>query len=503
LKTLNRFIFKSYLPPFALTFVISVFILFMQFLWKWVDELVGKGLDWNILTELFSFAALSMVPLALPMAVLLSSLMTFGNLAEHYELAAMKSSGLSLMRVMRPLIVFTVIISIAAYGFSNNLLPYTNLKMLSTLFDIRQKKPDLNIPDNVFYNQIDGYTIRKHKSKDGKSIEDVMIYDHSQDQGNTALTLAKTGNMSTTKDGHYLVVELHDGVTYKEMLDQPNAELTHPFLKQSFRDEILRMDLSGFKMNRTNEELFRENQQMLNGSQLLDYIDTMKQTIQDDKDDFYNSVTSAYLQKSRNYWKAMDTTKKVIHNGSILAEFDASGKKTVFEHALSAARNVQKSAEDKVNEIDAEEKEILRYKIEFWRKFTLSFACLLMFFIGAPLGAIVKKGGLGMPIVIAVGFFIIFWVLSITGEKLSKEGTLPPEIGMWLGCLCYIPLAIWLTRQATAEASLFDTGIIRFFSAFRGFAFFGLRNRSMKKRFDEEMRKAENEQSGNSDPEQN
>lgn len=444
-----------------MTFVISVFILFMQFLWKWVDELVGKGLDWKTLSELFSYAALSMVPLALPMAVLLSSLMTFGNLAEHYELASLKSSGLSLLRVMRPLIIFTVIVTIGAFAFSDYLLPYTNLKMLSTLYDIQNQKPELSIPDGVFYNQIEGYTIRvQQKSKDGKGLYGVMIYDQSEGYGNTALTVADSGKMSQTEDKHYLLIELFHGNTYKDITNQERSGITHPFMRTAFKDQVLRLDLSAFKLNRTNEDLFKENQQMLSGDQLVKYIDTMYRRMGEHRDDFYGSMKSGYFMRTDKFCREADTAKTNFSNGNVLDGSTKAEKKKIYEVAINSATNVKSSVESKINELDADKKEILRYQIEFWRKFTYSFACLLMFFIGAPLGAIIRKGGLGMPVVISVIAFIIFWVLSIIGEKLSKEGNVPPEFGMWLGCICFIPLGIWLTRKATADSDMFDPGAI-------------------------------------------
>jgi lipopolysaccharide export system permease protein len=467
LKTLQRFILKSYLPPFALTFVISVFILFMQFLWKWIDELVGKGLEWNIVAELFSFASLSFIPLALPMAVLLSSLMTFGNLAEHYELAALKSAGLSLVRIMRPVFLFTFGIMIAAFLFSNYVLPYTTLKMMSTLFDIHEQKPSLNIKEGVFSNNIPGYSIRVSKIEDGGSVlRDIMIYDHTDQAGNVQLTVAEYGRMSTTSDQNFLVIELKNGETYREMWDRENANNTRPFVRVKFKEQVARLDMSGLKMVRTDPELFKENDKMLTGGQLLKYIDTMRTTIREDKSAFYSSLSNAYLVKTKAYWHSLDTVKH-IKTGNFLDELKPADKSRAFEMALSNARNCKSSVESKLNEIDAEEKNIIRFKIEFWRKWSLSVACIIMFFIGAPLGALIRKGGLGMPVVISIVCFLLFWVMSIVGEKLVKQGTIPAEFGMWFGCLFFLPIALWMTKKATEDSGMFDTstGIYRFFDA--------------------------------------
>ncbi|MGL4597674.1 MAG: LptF/LptG family permease, partial [Bacteroidia bacterium] len=419
MKTLHRFIIKSYIPPFVMTLFISIFILFMQFLWKWVDELVGKGLDSSVIAELFGYSALSTVPLALPMAVLLSSLMTFGNLAEHYELAALKSSGLSLYRIMLPLIIFIVFVTAGAYLFSNNLLPKTNLKMISTLFDIRQQKPALNLKDGVFYNEIDGYSIRIRKiSKDQRSLTGVMIYDHTDQLGNTSLTIAEKGEMYTTDDKGYLIIELQNGNSYTEMTNQQNAALTRPFMRTQFKEQTVRLNLEGFKMTRADQDIFKENHQMLNGKQLLAQIDTMREEILNDRIEFFPAMRNAYFGRSRDYWKLNDSLKSVAQSGDFMSEFNKDERIRLYEMALNAARNCRAAAESKITEIESEEKMILRYEIEYWRKYTLAVACFIMFFVGAPLGAIVRKGGLGMPVVVSVLLFVVFWVVTITGEKM-------------------------------------------------------------------------------------
>ncbi|MGL5892031.1 MAG: LptF/LptG family permease [Bacteroidia bacterium] len=458
MKTLHRFILRSYIPPFLMTFVISVFVLFMQFLWKWVDELVGKGLDTGVVIELFVYAALSTVPLALPMAVLLSSLMLFGNLAENYELAALKASGVSLFRISRPLIVTTFVISIGAFLFSNYLLPYTNLKMLSTLFDIRHQKPAMNIKEGVFYDDIDGYSLRISKiGKDGQTLKNVTVYDHTDQMGNTQLTLAESGKMYMSADQRYLMIELYNGNTYRDVWNQQNAATRKPFMRMHFKTQQARLDLSGFEMQKTDEELFKDNHQMLNGKQLLAYIDTVKQEMNEDRIKFYANLSNGYLSRTKRYFRNNDSLKTVPAKDPFLDELNADERRKVFEVAMNTARNCKSACESKLTELKAEDRSITRFRIEFWRKFTLSVACMIMFFIGAPLGAIIRKGGLGMPVVISVLGFILFWVLSITGEKLSKEGTVPPEYGMWLSCAVFLPLGIWLTRKATADAPLFDS----------------------------------------------
>lgn len=471
-----------------MTFVISVFVLFMQFLWKWVDELVGKGLDWQVVTELFVYAGLSTVPLALPMAVLLSSLMMFGNLAENYELAALKASGVSLLRITRPLIIFTIVVTIGAFLFSNFLLPYTNLKMLSTLFDIRQQKPAMNIKEGVFYNDIDGYSLRISKiGKDGQTLKNVTVYDHTDQMGNTQVTLAESGKMYMSNDKQFLIIELNNGNTYRDIWNQERSAVRKPFMRMHFKTQQVRLDLSGFEMQKTDEELFKDNHQMLNGSQLLAYIDTMKVEMMEDRVQFYNNLSNGYLSRVKRYFHTNDSLKTPATAGNFMDQLTLDERSKVFDVALNAARNCKAACESKVNELDAEDKSIVRFRIEFWRKFSLSAACLIMFFIGAPLGAIIRKGGLGMPVVISVGFFISFWVLSIIGEKLSKEGTLPPQYGMWLGCVVFLPLCIWLTRKATADAPLFENEMYQ--RLFSRLWVFGKKRKHLPKAADDSIEK--------------
>jgi len=362
------------------------------------------------------------------------------------------------VKIMRPLILFTSVITLSAFLFSNYILPYTQLKMLSTLFDIRQQKPALNIKEGVFYNEIDGYSLRIRKiGKDGQSLSDIMIYDHTQQAGNTSLTVAETGKMFMTSDKSSFVFELHNGEQYEDIWKQANANITHPFKRMKFKDLLLRLDLSGFKLQRTDQELFKDNERMLNNQQLLVAIDTMKNQVVRDKSGFYKAITNAYLVKSGKYWNTLDTVKSKIKSGYFMSELKKDERARVFDLALSNARNCKSATESKVNELESEDHTILRFKIEYWRRYMLSVACLIMFFIGAPLGAIIRKGGLGMPVVISVIFFLLFWVLSITGEKLSKDGFLPPEIGMWIGCIVFLPIGIWLTKKATADSAMFDS----------------------------------------------
>ncbi len=457
MKTLYKFILKSYIGPFIMTFFIAMFVFFMMFIFKYIDDFVGKGIDAGILAELFFYFSLTTIPMALPLAILLSSLMTFGNLGEHFELTAMKSSGLSLQKVMSPLIGTTLCLSIGAFYFSNNILPYTNLKAGSLLYDVRESKPALLFKEGVFNNSIQGFSIRvDKKEKDGKTLGDIMIYDHRDMKGNTTVLSAKWGKMEETADKMFLVLSLKDGVSYKEMNDNPKDAQTHPMVRDKFEERIIRFDLSEFKMNRTNEDLFKSNYQMMTLSQLNTVSDSLKRKNEKRKMEFGKHILNSYYSKSNKYMNQMDSSKIDIKSKDYFAALPKAQKLNVIEAATNMVRNAKASAEGMDSEIVGEEYSIFRCNVEWHRKFTLSIACLVLFFIGAPLGAIIRKGGLGMPVVVSVVFFITFHILSITGEKLAKEGEVLPYQGMWMATAILLPIGIFLTIKATSDSTLFD-----------------------------------------------
>ncbi|MCX6296489.1 MAG: LptF/LptG family permease [Bacteroidetes bacterium] len=457
MKTLYKFILKSYIGPFVMTFFIAMFVFFMMFIFKYIDDFVGKGIDASILSELFFYFSLTTIPMALPLAILLSSLMTFGNLGEHFELTAMKSSGLSLQKVMSPLIFTTCCLSIAAFYFSNNILPYTNLKAGSLLYDVRESKPALLFKEGVFNNSIQGFSIRvDKKDKDGKTLRNLLIYDHRDMKGNTTVLSAKYGKMEETGDKMFLVLTLKDGVSYKDMNDNPKDAETHPMVRDKFEERVIRFDLSEFKMNRTNEDLFKSNFQMMTLSQLSEVSDSLNEKNDKRKSEFSKHLNNSYYSKSSKFLSKLDSNKIDLASSDYFAQLSKPQKLSIIEAATNMARNAKAAAEGMDSEIISEDYSIYRCDVEWHRKFTLSIACLVLFFIGAPLGAIIRKGGLGMPVVVSVFFFILFHILSITGEKLAKEGEVLPYQGMWMATAILLPIGIFLTIKATSDSTLFD-----------------------------------------------
>ncbi len=459
MKKLYQFTLKSFIGPFIATFCISIFVLLMQFLWLYIDDLVGKGLEWYVLAKFLLFASITLVPMALPLAILLSSLMTFGNLAENYELVAMKSAGLSLRKIMHPLTIAAVLICLTAFYFANNVLPWANLKMQSMLFDITHSKPSIKIKEGIFYNGINGYSIRTaKKSKDGKTLKDVMIYDHKSGLGNTKSTFADSGQMEIRGIKNVLVITLYNGYSYEDRISNQQEVSTRPFIRNQFREQTVVFDLSDFKMNKTDESLFKTNYQMLNISQLREAIDSMRKSGSVKAVATEIQLDNSHFLRSLQYLKEADSSKDckpyVKDYFNLLSKNE---KSRIIENALNIARSSKSYLETAADEQHLNKQNILKFDVELDKKYTLSVSCLILFFIGVPLGAIIRKGGLGMPVVVSIVFFILFYIISITGERLAKEGSLPVYQGLWLAPAFFFPIGLFLTYRASTDSSLFDS----------------------------------------------
>ncbi len=458
MRKLYLLILRSYLGPFAMTFLISLFILTMQFLWKYIDDLVGKGLEWYIIAKLLFYASSTFVPLALPLAILLSSLMTFGNLGEHYELVAMKAAGISLRKAMRPLVVLSIIISIAAFYFSNNILPSANLKMLSLLYDVREKRPALNIKEGVFYNGIDGFVIKiGKKERDNKTIRNILIYDHTSRMGNTNITIADSGKMEVTQDKRYLIFTLYNGINYDEKIKNRAHLVNRPLQKTKFREEYRRFDLSAFAFKKTNEEFFKDNYQMMNLNMLATTVDSLAKNLKSRRIKYSESFRTNFYRYSRVdtiIFAPNDSLEEL--KSDFLSNFEKEDKRNILALALRTTRNIKDNIDFHKNDFSYKMRRLAKHQIEYHKKFTLSFACFLLFFIGAPLGAIIRKGGLGLPVVISIIFFVIFWVVSVTSEKSARECVTEPHLAMWISSAFLFPIGLFLTFKATTDSPLMD-----------------------------------------------
>ena len=462
MKTLHRFVLKSYLGPLFMTFFIVMFILLMQFLWKYIDDLVGKGLDIDIIFELLLYASAGLVPMALPLSTLLASLMTMGNMGENNELLAMKSAGISLPRIMSPLIILAILVSTGAFFFANNVLPHTNLKISSLLYDVKQQRPELQIKPGIFNNDIDGYSI-KIAQKDPRTnlMRRIMIYDHRSNEGNLLVTVADSGYMQVTDDEKHMLVTLFDGYTYQEMSEGQSTRRNprkYPSRRNKFEEQVIVLELKGFGLQRTDEELFKSNFQVMNMNQLQKSTDSLTNELNKRKDAFINTMLTSTLVRNPfgSRRDSLATGKFTLNVDSIMNSMPEQTKQRTVERALSNARAAKNHVTSSKDEFYHRGKYIARHRVEWNRKLALSFACLVFFFIGAPLGAIIRKGGLGMPVVVSVLFFVIYYVISLTGEKFVRELVWQPIWGMWIASFILLPVGIFLSYKATTDSVIMN-----------------------------------------------
>ena len=604
MKKIDKLILGSFIGPFFLTFIVVDFILLTVNMLKYFDEIFGKGLSFWIYMELFSYFVISISPMALPLAVLLSALMTFGNLGEHFELTALKSSGISLLRALRPIGIFVFFLSILAYLSNNHLVPKVNLKTFSLLYDIRMKSPALDIKEGVFYSGIPNYSIKVNQKIDDIRLRDIIIYNHSEGQGNINVILADSGRMEPFFNERYMSMTLYHGTSYKESRSQRGiSEKPVDFSRTSFSENQIIFNLESFQMNRTPEDLWSTNRSIKNISQLKSGLDSMFTEInqiiyfnyintessfpyftrnkklnppvdiasrkeRDDsiriakatakqklaletqnsdkmsldsignvdglsysdslylaeneylienldsinevapmdeaavnipRDTFEIKPEERPLQKSKRglitknsleIVKSMDSIINVENFDSLRVTDNSRSVRKAKEQekpageftgftpekkawldsiinnggyrnraatiGLNNARTIKNNFNTKLSQIDNLEREYRRFLIAWYQKYTTAFACFVMFMIGAPLGAIIKKGGLGMPVLMSIIFFIIYYMLTITGEKWAKEGLTDPLFGTWFSNLVLLPIGLFFLKQARKDARLFE-----------------------------------------------
>lgn len=462
MKKLDKLILKAFFGPFILTFAVVEFILLTQYMLKYLDELVGKDLGAEVFGELLFYFSINMAPVALPLAVLLSSLMTFGTLGEHNELTAIKTSGITLTRILRPVFIAVTLLTVGAFFFNNNIVPKANLKAYSLLWDIRQKKPAMNFKEGAFYNGIPGYSIKVNKKmNDGQTLGEVMIYDHSKGGSNTTVILADSGEMYMAYDDNYLILELFRGNTYVAQNNAAFRSSSDQFVRQKFDESKIILSMASFNLDRTREELFSDNKMMKNIAELNVVTDSLRRHKDKDVKIFAASVDPYY-----SYFKA-DSGQ--VKNGRRLNEIDTSAVTKVLPApdletrrlATNKARNIKSYTGSYVSGIRNTLREANNYEIEIWKKYTQSTAILIMFLIGAPLGAIIKKGGLGVPVLISIMFFILMYVMSILGEKWAREGLVSVGAGLWAGNLILFPIGLFFLNQARNDSSLLEVDFWR------------------------------------------
>ena len=463
-----------------MTFFIVLFIVLMQFLWKHIDDLVGKGLPFSLIGELFFYAGVSMVPMALPLAILLASLMTYGNFGEKFELTAMKASGISLVHSMRPLMILIALIAIGAFFFQNYALPPAQVKMWTLLFSMRQKSPEVEIPEGVFYDQIPGYNLLvQEKNRETGMLYDVMIYDVTRGGDNATILLADSGQMAFTNDMRYLFLHLYTGEQFENLREQKSLDKNVPFRRESFLDKQILIPFDA-NFNRMDEGGIRSQYVGKNIVELQHTIDSVTNRIDSTGAIYANDLrrnafpllvdrasgkplfTKELEEKKKTKAEGLeafaDTAKPLppLNIDSMILSVPMDKRERIFDNALSLSRRQVNEMQFKSAVISDDKLSIRRHQIELLKKYTLSVACLIFFFIGAPLGAIIRKGGLGTPLVISVLLFLFYYIIDNTGYKMARDGRWEVWVGIWLSTFILAPLGVYVTYKAMNDSAVFN-----------------------------------------------
>ncbi|MFI3328700.1 MAG: LptF/LptG family permease [Rikenellaceae bacterium] len=463
MKSIHKLVLKSYLGPMLLTFFIVMFVLMMNFVWRYIDELVGKGLDTAIIIELLTYAMVNMIPMGLPLSMLLAAIMTMGNMGENYELLAMKSAGMSLMKIIEPLIYVVFFVSIASFFIVNDLVPYANKQMYSIIYDIRKQKQVIEFKDGLFFNGIDNMSIRVgHQDKETSLLHDVLIYDNRAPNGDMTITVAESGFIRLSDDKQMLIVELFNGHTY-EQTRSSNWYAKSVLRHNRFDQQYGALPMEGFSMGeRTDADIFKGSQTMtitelqkdidslnlvVNSSMVKSYEPLLKQQI------FARDYSVLLLPDSLKVNK--DGMSGILTEDSI-KRLDLRAKQKIWDNARRQAKNSRNMFSYDEQSTKQGLNRLYLSQVEWHRKLNTPISIIIFFLIGAPLGAIIRRGGLGMPIVVSVIFFVIYYIISLTGEKMAKEGTWSAVMGMWFSAYILTPVAIYLLYKANNDSALFD-----------------------------------------------
>lgn len=464
-KKLDIYLLKNFLGLFMATFFIAIFILLMQFVWMHVKDLVGKGVEISVLAEFFIYAIASVVPLALPLAILLASLISFGNLGEKFELTAMKAAGISLFRIMQPLAIAIAVVSVGAFFFSNNVLPKSQTKLWALIFSLRQKSPELDIPVGEFYDGIGGTNVYvRHKNNKTGMLYGLMIYDFSDGFKNATVIVADSGKIQITKDKQHLLLTLYSGESFENLdqkqQDKERAKKNIPYRRETFERKQLLKDFNT-ELNRYDESILQDQHVAKDVVQLVKSVDSMsvlahvKSRQQSEK-----LVERSYFGREELNGRVLQPVMKEelteYDVDSLFARMTPKQQFDVIDVMESRIRQQKDQIDYNAMLLDDYQRYIRKHQIELHRKFTLAFACLIFFFIGAPLGAIIRKGGLGAPVVISVIMFIIYYIIDNTGYKMAREALWPVWTGMWLSSFALLPIGIFLTYKAATDSGIFN-----------------------------------------------
>ena len=518
MKKIDKLLLSSFLPPFVVTFFIALFVLIMQTLWVYIDDIIGKGASFGMILEFIFYRSISLFPMALPIAILISSVMVMGDLSERYELASMKSAGVPLLRTIRALILASVVIACCSWISSNYLIPRANLKFKSRLYDMRKQKPTLNLEEGVFNDDFDGYRIRiGGKDPDNRIIKDVFIANHASGQrDNLNEIIARDGEMYTASNERYLIMELNNGEQFQEGNRYVSgAKSKAPFIRTSFNRYTKIFDMNEFEINRTDEELFRNHYSMLSMRQLREAIDSIdlqidnrKETMNDyvdnymlnhkdtisaaeqskiDSIDNVRSIIAKKYNEKKSKLPESKQPKKVIKNrtpkykvakkraslqeikkdlntyDSILETFPKHKKKSFIDKSLTYTRSIRSHSDSALRFLDKTKEKRVKHIFELYSKYSFAVVCIVFLFIGAPMGSIVRKGGFGYPLLIAIICFMLFIVLTILFKDMAEAFVMHPILAVWMPNLLLTPIGIFLTYKAMNDSKLNFGWVTRIF----------------------------------------
>jgi lipopolysaccharide export system permease protein len=463
-KKIHLLLLKSFIRPFLVTFLIVMFVLLMLFLWKYIDDLIGKGFQWYVIMELMAYASATNVAMALPLSVLLSSIMTYGSLGENYELVAIKSAGISLTRAMYPMFLAVCFLSVSAFFFSEYMLPIANQKYFSLLYDAREQKSANFLPEGVFSNSFSNNTIRvQKKDPDGQTLYGLTIYSKDPLKNTSFMLIAKQGRMYRSFDDKYLIIELKDGVRYEENAGSGGGIYIprRVFIRQRFKSTVQKMDLEGLSFKRTDENAFKGAFQMMNLRMLSDTIRLLNKML--------DSARAGNVKLAAPYIKYMSmplkpdsaAIKPVVYKAGWFKALPVTEQQQAISAAQSEINPIKEQFKLRQGSFANTSLSEAGAQVEYHKKFVLSAACLALFLIGAPLGAIIRKGGLGLPVVVSVIFFLIYYIISTIGEKAVKAGDASPFIGMWISIIVLTPIGIFLSYKAANDSAIFDAELYK------------------------------------------
>ena len=462
-KRLDLYLLKAYLQLFAGTFFICLFIFLMQYTWRWINELVGKGLSYDVLAQFFWYATLTLIPISLPLAILLAALITFGNFGERLELLSMKAAGISLLRIIRPIFLFVAVLCAGSYYFQNKVTPKATMELGALVYSMKQKSPELEIPEGIFYNEIPGYNLYVEK-KDLKTgmLYGIMIYSMSNGYEDAQIVLADSGRMQSTADRMHLKLTLWGGERFQNLSSQGGQMMRAnvPYMRETFQKEV---DLISFNGNFDvmDASLFSGNAETKDIGAIQQGIDSLTHHI----DSVGHAIYAAALQSqmARNLPTACKDSAKIVASAatqqpfdSLMARLSDAQRQEIWRNASNRTRQLQNDYEFRAMTQADSHTALRKHHVEWHRKYTLSLACLVFFFIGAPLGAIIRKGGLGMPVVVSVLIFIFYYIINVSGEKMAKQGAWDITFGMWLSSMILIPIGMFLTYKSNIDSTLFN-----------------------------------------------